>query len=296
MFRNRAVIVDDEAGIRELLSRIVKHESLRPDSYADSRTAFAALQECPDDVVLVIIEVRMPGLSGLEFMRRASADFPGIPFIITSNRGSKKEIVQALKQGVFDYFEKPFPVKEISAAIRKAGLQADVAFKAIQAYRNLVEKKLIFVLGNDVVQVPPLVGSLIEEVKLSCRIPPSQLPGMRMGLHELLVNAIEHGNLELDSELKSRQDYFEVLKKRAAEPRFRTRRVTVEVLITADSFSCTIKDQGPGFDWRELPNPGAPENLFKPHGRGVVMGIKFFDEFSYNKSGNQVTVRKFFKE
>jgi len=295
MFRNRVVIVDDEAGVCEFLSRIVTHESLRPDLYTDSHAAYAALQEDHDDVVLVIIDVHMPGLNGLEFLRRASADFPGIPLIITSDCGSKKEVVQALKQGAFDYFEKPLSAKEIGAAIYKVGLQVEAVSKVIQVYRSLVEKRLVFEFDNDVAQVPFLVGCLLEEVKLSCRIPPSQLPGMRMGLHELLVNAIEHGNLELDSELKPRHDYVEVLKKRAAEPRFRARRVTVEVLITADAFSCTIRDQGLGFNWRELPDPGAPENLFKPHGRGVVMGINFFDEFSYNESGNQVTVRKFFK-
>jgi FixJ family two-component response regulator/anti-sigma regulatory factor (Ser/Thr protein kinase) len=296
MLRNRVVIVDAEVEIREFLSRIAKHENLLPDAHADSRAAFAALQERHDDVALVIIDVRMPGLNGLEFMRLAKADFPDTPFIITSDRGTKKEIIQALKQGVFDYFEKPLQIKEIGASIRKVWLQADAAYKTIQAYRNLVEKRLIFKLGNDVTLVPPLVGGLIEEIKLSCRIPRSQFPGMRMGLHELLVNAIEHGNLELDSGLKPRHDYFEMLKHRAAEPRFRTRQVTVEVVISVDSFTCMIQDQGPGFDWRALPNPTAPENLFKPHGRGVIMGSNFFDEFGYNESGNQVTVRKFFKD
>ena len=296
MLRNRVVIVDDEVEVCETLTRIIKHENLLPDAYADSRAALEALQEHHDDVMLVIIDIRMPGLSGLEFMRQASADCPDTPFIVTSGDGTKKDIIQALKQGALDYFEKPFSAKEISASIRRVRMLADENLKTLQVYRNLVEKRLLFKISNDIGLVQPLVSGLVEEIKISCRIPRSQFPGMRMGLHELIVNAIEHGNLELDSELKHRRNYMEIPKHRAAEPQFCERRVTIEAIVAADTFTCVIGDQGPGFDWHSLPDPTDPENLFKPHGRGVIMAGNFFDEFFYNESGNRVTVRKFFKD
>ena len=296
MLRNRVVIVDDEVTVRETLTRIVKHENLLPDTYADSRTALEALSEHHDDVMLVIIDIRMPGLSGLELMRRAAADCPDTPFIVTSGDATKKDIIQALKQGALDYFEKPFAVKEISASILKVRLLADENLKTLQVYQSLVEKRLLFKIENDVSLVQSLVSGLVAEIKISCRIPRSQFPGMRMGLHELIVNAIEHGNLELDSELKNRRNYMDILKRRAAQPQFCERRVTVEVIIAANAFSCVISDQGPGFDWHLLPDPTDPENLFKPHGRGVIMAGNFFDEFFFNEFGNQVTVRKFFKD
>ena len=296
MIRDRVVIVDDEVEIRTILERIVRHENLVPDSYADGQGALEALQDHHDDVVLVITDIKMPRLNGLEFMRLASQDFPDTPFIVTSGHGTKKEIIQALKQGALDYFEKPFGIKEISSSVRKVKLLADEGHKTVQAYRNLVKKSLLFEISNDIELVQPLVGGLTDEIKLSCRIPRSHLPGIRMGLHELVVNAIEHGNLELDSELKRRNDYLDFLKKRSLEPRFRERRVTIEVVIAAEAFTCVIRDQGPGFDWRSLPDPSDPENLFKPHGRGIIMAGNFFDEFFFNESGNQVTVRKFFKK
>jgi FixJ family two-component response regulator/anti-sigma regulatory factor (Ser/Thr protein kinase) len=296
MIRDRVVIVDDEVEVRNILARIVKHENLIPDTYADGQEALEALQEHHDDVVLVITDIKMPRLNGIEFMRLASQDFPDTPFIVTSGYGTKKEIIQALKQGAIDYFEKPFGVKEISSSIRKVKHLAVEGHRTIEAYRNLVKKILVFEIANDIEMVQPLVGGLADEIKLSCRIPRSHLPGMLMGLHELIVNAIEHGNLELNSELKRRNDYLEFLKRRSLEPRFRERRVTIEVTITAEVFTCVIRDQGPGFDWRCLPDPGDPENLFKPHGRGIIMAGNFFDEFSFNESGNQVTVRKFIKQ
>ena len=296
MIRDRVVIVDDEMDIRNILERVVRHENLIPDTYADGQEALEALQDHHDDVVLVITDIRMPRLNGIEFMRLASKDFPDTPFIVTSGHGTKKEIIQALKQGALDYFEKPFGVKEISSSIRKVKLLADEGHRTIRAYRNLVKKTLVFEIANDIELVQPLVGGLADEIKLSCRIPRSHLPGIRMGLHELIVNAIEHGNLELDSELKQRHDYLDFLKRRSLERRYRERRVTIEVTIAAEAFTCVIRDQGPGFDWHSLPDPGDPDNLFKPHGRGIIMAGNFFDEFSFNESGNQVTVRKFFKK
>jgi len=296
VIKKRVVIVDDEPEIRASLAQIVKHEDLIPDVYADGRKALEALQDYHDDVVLVITDIRMPHLDGLEFMSLASRDFPDTPFIVTSGHGTKKEIIQALKQGALDYFEKPFDLKEISASIRRVRRLADEGYKTIQVYRNLIEKRLVFKITNDIALVQPLVSGLADEIKLSCRIPLSQLPGIRMGLYELVVNAIEHGNLELGAELKDQPDYLDLLRQRALEPGFSARRVTLEVIIAAGSFTCMIMDQGPGFDWHLLPDPTDPENLFKPYGRGVVMAINFFDEFFYNETGNQVTVRKFFKD
>jgi len=294
MIRNRVVIVDDERAVRDLLERIVLRENLVPDSYGDGREAFEALRARHDDVLLVITDIKMPRLDGLEFMRLASQDFPDTPFIVTSGHGTKKEILQALKQGAMDFFEKPFGIRELSSSIGKVRLLADAGRKAEQLYGYLVRKTLLFEITNDIDLVQPLIRVLIDEAKLACRIPRNQLPGIRMGLHELIVNAIEHGNLELESELKQRADYLVFLKQRAGEPRFSGRRVTIEVGIDAESFACVIRDQGPGFDWRCLPDPRNPENLFKPHGRGIILAGNFFDEFNYNEAGNQVTVRKSF--
>ncbi len=294
MKKKRAIIVDSSSATRELLCRVARHEGLEPETYADGRAALEALAENHDDVILVITEINMPRLNGLEFMRLAHRDLADVPFIVITDRGTKKEVIQALKQGAFDYFEKPFSAKEISSAIRRARQMAEISHKTSHAYLNLVKKFLLFEISNDIELVQPLVAGLTDEIKLCRRIPRSHLPGMRMGLHELIVNAIEHGNLELSSELKKRHDYLDFLKRRALESPYRERRVTISVHITTETLTCTIRDQGPGFDWRALPNPGDPDNLFKPHGRGIIMASNFFDQFSFNDSGNEVTVRKFF--
>jgi len=107
-----------------------------------------------------------------------------------------------------------------------------------------------------------------------------------------VVNAIEHGNLELSSTLKEKPDYMEILEKRMTESPYADRQVLVSTTVTTTSFSCEITDEGPGFDWQSLPDPRDPENLFKPHGRGIILMANYFDRVTFNQQGNSITMEK----
>jgi len=113
-----------------------------------------------------------------------------------------------------------------------------------------------------------------------------------MALHEAVVNAIEHGNLELSSTLKEKPNYMEILEKRMTESPYAERQILVATAVTPTSFSCEITDEGPGFDWQSLPDPRDPENLFKPHGRGIILMANYFDRVTFNQQGNSITMEK----
>jgi len=285
------MIIDDRASSRELLVRITRHENLESESFPDRTSAGQALQADPDGFSLVITRLKLPEGSGLELMRQAKSELTTPPpFIFTTGSGSRQEIIQAFRHGAFDLLQEPLNPREISATLARARRQAEKRAKRHQVYRYLREKLLDFEIDNQLELVQPLVEVLTGEIEAlsGCR-----LTGLGMGLHELLVNAIEHGNLEIPSSLKERPDYLHYLRHRARSMPFRERRVTLHARITPESFCCTIRDQGPGFDWRNLPHPGNPENLAKAHGRGITMAGSFFDEFVFNETGNEVTVKKF---
>jgi CheY-like chemotaxis protein len=290
----RVVIADNQAADRELISRVIHHEKLRPELCYDGKAALKALQEKADDIILVITELKLPCLNGLELMRQVHQDLPQIPFIITTADGTRRDIIQALRQGAVDYFEKPYTIKDLSSSIRRIRNQAEHRSQVQNIYHHLQEKKLHFEIDNQIELVRPLVDGLSQEIKLCCQVSSDELPGIKMGLHELIVNAIEHGNLELTSELKHRHDYLEYLRKRSRESPYRERRVNIRLDLLPHQFTCIIEDQGKGFDCHQLPDPGNPDNLFKPHGRGIMMANSYFDIFIYNDAGNQVTVGKNF--
>jgi PAS domain-containing protein len=122
---------------------------------------------------------------------------------------------------------------------------------------------------------------------------------LSMCLREMVLNAVEHGNLQIDFEEKSASlkagRYFELLQERRLDPRFRSRRVAVEYSLTPSRATFRVTDEGPGFDHRgHLKGSGKPAEEILEHGRGILMTMSAFDKVAFNDKGNQVTLVKFF--
>lgn len=118
-------------------------------------------------------------------------------------------------------------------------------------------------------------------------------------VREIIINAIEHGNLEITFDEKSKAQrerrYFEFLQERKDNPAYKDRRVQVEYSITPQRALFRITDEGKGFNHKkfleQVANPN-PEIL--EHGRGLFMTLAAFDRVVYNDKGNQVTLEKRF--
>ena len=113
-----------------------------------------------------------------------------------------------------------------------------------------------------------------------------------VGLFELLINAIEHGNLEITYAQKSQlqaQDAWEgEIERRLALPEYANREVHLQTWQTDKSRFFLIRDQGKGFDWRPFLAIN-PERLLHSHGRGIAMAHRLaFDSLEYRGCGNEV--------
>ncbi|MBL8018743.1 MAG: ATP-binding protein [Leptospirales bacterium] len=122
---------------------------------------------------------------------------------------------------------------------------------------------------------------------------------MQLCLREMIVNAIEHGNLEISYEEKTRAqaqgDYLEYLLDRQKVPRYQNRRVKIEYSLRADRAWFRITDEGSGFDHRGF-SATERARLLDPrssHGRGVAIARRFFDVLRFNEVGNQVVLVRF---
>ena len=114
-------------------------------------------------------------------------------------------------------------------------------------------------------------------------------------LGEAIINAVEHGNLELDSALRESDDgsgYARLRDQRMTEPPYRDRRVEVIARLTKREAVYTIRDEGPGFNPDLLPDPTDPESLMRPYGRGMMLIRTFMDEVRHNEAGNEITLIK----
>ena len=126
---------------------------------------------------------------------------------------------------------------------------------------------------------------------------PSDLTRVGIALDEALVNALYHGNLELDSALREDGDAFQRLaKQRLTQQPYSQRQLRVEATITQQVAEIMIQDDGSGFDPNSLPDPRDPANLEKVSGRGVLLMRTFMDEVEFNQKGNCVILRKYKNE
>jgi anti-sigma regulatory factor (Ser/Thr protein kinase) len=115
-----------------------------------------------------------------------------------------------------------------------------------------------------------------------------------IALHEALQNAVEHGNLELDSNLRSSDlsAYCQMTRERAQTAPYCDRRVHVRAVVDRHEARVVLRDEGPGFEPADLADALDPENLDKLSGRGILLMRTFMDEVDYNEQGNEVTLVK----
>jgi PAS domain-containing protein len=121
---------------------------------------------------------------------------------------------------------------------------------------------------------------------------------IRIGLREIIINSIEHGNLNISFEEKTEailnDRYFEFINERQSHPDYRDKRVRIEYLISQSKAIYKITDQGKGFNHRKFlaGMTDDPGELMLAHGRGINMVKSIFDEVKYNLKGNQVLLVK----
>jgi anti-sigma regulatory factor (Ser/Thr protein kinase) len=118
--------------------------------------------------------------------------------------------------------------------------------------------------------------------------------GIRLGLNELIINAIEHGNLGISYQEKTElltqgvDEYFELLRIRCENPEYQKKFVTIKFHCQSDSARWEIIDAGTGFDWRNLQSPLDELTTGHPHGRGIFLARCQFNTLEFNEEGNKV--------
>ena len=120
--------------------------------------------------------------------------------------------------------------------------------------------------------------------------------GLRLAVLEMVMNAIEHGNLGIGYEEKSNakeEGRFEhLIEERSRQAQREQRKVYIRLERKPDEIIVVIRDDGEGFDSTKLPDPFHPANVERQHGRGVMLARAFLDEVRYNSKGNEVTLVK----
>jgi DNA-binding NtrC family response regulator len=114
----RVLVVDDDPGVRYTLREILSSEGLVVDEASDGAEALARYDAQP--APLVVTDLRMPRVDGMELLQRLSERSPVPRVVMITAHGSERQAVEAMKAGAYDYFRKPFENEELLAVVRRA--------------------------------------------------------------------------------------------------------------------------------------------------------------------------------
>ncbi|MEW6710306.1 MAG: sigma-54 dependent transcriptional regulator [Candidatus Riflebacteria bacterium] len=158
------LIVDDEKSILFSLSAALKKEGYQVKT-AESPDAALKLME-PGAFQVIISDYNMPGMNGMEFLAQVKQLDPDVVFILMTAYGSEKLAIEAMKQGAYDYFSKPFDIEEMRVIVAKACERFNLAFeKKSLEERFLVEPEQDRIIGES--NATRLVKEKIEQVAKS---------------------------------------------------------------------------------------------------------------------------------
>jgi CheY-like chemotaxis protein/anti-sigma regulatory factor (Ser/Thr protein kinase) len=254
--------------------------------------ALAAVPQCFPDLVLT--DLQMPEMDGLALTTEIRSKHPGVPVILMTAFGSEDIAIQALKRGAASYVPKKDLPQELAETVENVLAVA----RAERGHQRLLERmtriETQFLLENDTTLVSPLIGHLQEHLARMRLCDETGLIRVGIALHEALTNAIHHGNLEVSSEIKEKDEkaYRDLLEERGQQPPYRDRRVQVMASVSSSKATYVIRDQGKGFDVNKLSDPNDPSNLERLSGRGLMLIRTFMDKVYHNETGNEITMVK----
>ncbi len=291
---NRVLIVDDEEILRNILSRFLKQANFEPIEAKDGKEAIELFKI--SNPALIISDIMMPKMDGLTLLNEIKKLDNNAMVILMTGYGNEDILLEALRGGALNFFKKPFNFHELIKFVEHAlKHKKEPQFDALYS-EHLVEEIKSFSFPTEETNILPIVNQITLHLKKI--VPESEILNIKIGIEEILTNAIEHGNLGItfDEKQKAIEEgkWGEFIESRLNINNNRKKLIKINSKLTQEKFEIVVTDEGEGFDWQSLPEVTA-DNLLRYNGRGIFLTKIYFDEVIFNEKGNEVTLVKYKK-
>lgn len=286
----RVLAVDDDRTALMFLEEELHNLGYEVETACDGAEAVRRLESGELDVGVLVLDKMMPGLDGLGVARRLKSDpeLRHIPVVMLTGDDDPEQIRQGVEAGVFHYLVKPLE-SGLMKTVLNAALRESTTKQGLRD--ELRTQQCGFELVDSCRCRLRTIQDAFDAASFGARLfpdPERVLPG----LAELLVNAVEHGNLAIGYELKSKLlndgSWLDEIDRRLELPEYRDQVAELVVKRRGDGVCAVITDQGAGFDWRSYLRID-PSRAGDNHGRGVAQANTLsFDKLAYNETGNRV--------
>lgn len=295
--KSKILAVDDEEFNLDILKRYLVKAGYEVILAEDGLVALQKLEENPD-IEVIVLDRMMPGMDGMEFLRRVKADpkFQDIPVIMQTAAAASEQVLQGIHAGVYYYLTKPYDdvmlLVIVSAALRDALAKREMK-EEVRGQRRMLglmeDSMFRFRTLEDAKTLAYFIANCFPE--------PEKVV---FGLNELLVNAIEHGNLGITYAEKTKLvlngGWLREVERRLGAEEYREKIARLTFKATKEAIAVNIKDQGKGFDWNKYVEL-SPDRATDPHGRGIAASrIVSFHSIDYIGAGNEVECKVYLNQ
>lgn len=290
MTQTCVLVVDDEPIGREVMAENLSDEGYSVVEAASGEMAWALIDATPQRFDAILLDRLMPDMDGIEILRRVKnrPDMMHVPVIMQTGMTADADVLEGLKAGAYYYLTKPFAAETLLAIVAAAvrdyrshlALEEEVKRQG-STLSCLTQARFVFRTPNEARNLATLLANAAPE------------PGrVVLGLSELMLNAVEHGNLGIGYQQKTQLIENDSLQpeidRLLASAECGSRQAELLVLRSADELTYLVRDQGAGFDWSGYLEM-SPERAFDTHGRGIAMSRMIsFDRLEYRGCGNEV--------
>ncbi len=290
------LIVDDEPINLDIICAHLEDDNYELVTASDGEQAWSLIEANPSQFDAIILDRMMPGMDGMQVLANIKDTewMEHIPVVMQTAKSENRDIVDGLKAGAYYYLTKPYDGDVLKTIVRSA---VNDRLHEKMLHESLREGRQIFNLmtfGRFRIHNLRECNLVASQVAHLCPEPHRVVTG----ISELLVNALEHGNLKIGYEEKSnlmRRGMWQIeIERRLNSNEHRGGYIELEFKTAADTVQIRIRDQGEGFDWTPYMDFD-PGRAFDPHGRGIAVArLSSFDDLEYIGDGNEViaTVRK----
>ena len=294
----RILVVDDEEMINELLSDYFRELGYDVTVALSAEEAIEKL-EFENQFNLIITDIDLPGKSGFELLKIVKETKENLPVVILSGIKTFDNTIKAVKNGAIDFISKPFDLKSVQKVVEKILKKQVLSAEKDQVFENLNILKMGFEFITLELNPDILASELANILQKMHFSDDNETKQFELVFLETLINAIEHGNLELSSSIKDVSlikltEYEKLKEERLQDPYYSNRKIFIELECSKDRFCFKVEDQGNGFDWKNYVHSSLKLSNIntESYGRGFNIIHHIIDKVDFNEVGNQIILIK----